>query len=448
MKILIAPWGWPGMYKKSRYKFNANEPLASNTSTGVLKKLLDPDHTILIFPDSLAVYNPQSYNAQTYEDLVNSLKDFLFEHYVSNPAWMPDFNQEKDSMLISPNVGTFVDKDTKRRLNIEGKLSDYYYWIFYNLSCLILDIALNSKDITLILDTSHGINFMSYLTFSALYNIGAALELLRHENVKLKIYNADPYVEVAKYLEINLVRELTPKMQLIKKHETGRFLPIKADKEKFSDRGKFQKLSKEISEIFRQYEKTYSDVFLPFLGSFSQGVVNGIVHFFPEDSSEIENKVCDIFNSNISIIHEQEKISLRISRKTYFTEYFETLVYVRNLRKIMQTMGFGKKTETSLEELDQLADELYKNFPVIRNRIKYEIDHLEKDEFRKSQVSKWIEFGSCTGEIDNRNFFAHAGLSLNTLSFKYKENKFWIRYCPDNLERIKRILIDTVRRRA
>ena len=447
MKILIAPWGWPESYKKATYSFEGNE-LPSNTSTGVLKKALSPDHTILILQDSLAVYNPEIFKLGTYKKLVQSLRNFLVEKFISKEEYLPNFNRDKDEVFISPNVGAFTNRDRNNpaKIIIKGKMSDYYYWIFYNLSRFIIDKSLDAEEVTLILDTSHGLNFMPYLTFSALYNIGAVLSLKFKNRLKLKIYNADPYIQESPNLEINLVRELYPKFQMTLKFKPQGFLPLKVNKNIVIQEC-LANLSKNIQNSFRKHKKLYKEIFLPFLGSFTQGIVHGILHFFPDDTQELEDNIFNLYNSKIQISREEQDCFLNIFRKLYFTDFFEAVVYVRNLRKIMESMEISNKKEANLKELRQWAEKLYEEFPVIYARTIDEIDNMKKILPKKAiPCGKWNPFGNCTNgiSIHKRNFFAHAGLSENSIEIKKDNNDFQVRFCKHAISNILNYLKETV----
>jgi len=447
MKILIAPWGYPQVYKEAEYRLNG-QLFRSRTSTGALKRGFNPDYTILILQDSLAVYNPQTFGAENYRQMVESLQNFLIERYISNPSWIPDFDSKRDWILIAPNVGTFTNrtKIDPSELRIKGQMGDYYYWVLYNLSHFILEKARDADEVTIMLDTSHGLNIMPYLTYSALYNIAAVLDLKLHNKVKLQVFNSDPFLQGAEYLEIHLVRELYPKLQLALKLKTGRFLPVKVNKS-FVGKETLPVISQKIQTVFGRYnlDEIYMNSFLPFIGAFFQGIIHGILHFFPPDTAKIESEICELYNSHIQLVPQGDENSILVARKLYFTEYFEILTYVRNLRKVMAQMGMERREEVSFSELKHWSERLYKNFPVVQSRIRYEIDSLKNDEkLVKHSTPNWVSFGKCGEEIHKRNFFAHAGLAQNAIEFKYDDGDYWIRFCKSSQNVILKYLKETI----
>ncbi|GEM_PF-2069335 len=449
MRILVAPWGWPKNYGKSKYRIG-EKLIPSKTSTGALKKYFKPDHTFVIVQDSLAVYYPETFEAENYLKLSQSLRNFLINDYFSNEEFLPDFSPKVDKILIAPNVGSFTNRDKNKpaKLTIKGKMSDYYYWALYNLSRLIIDKSIQTDELTLILDTTHGQNFMLYLTFSALYNIAAILSLKFTNKIKLEIYNADPYLEEATYLEINLVRELYPKFQMTLKFSPHGFLPLKVNKSTVSQE-ELKKLSKEIQSSFRTNEKLYKETFLPFLGAFTQGIVHGVMHFFPPDTDDLEDTICEFYNKKIQLIPQGENHSMVVSRRLYFTEFFEALIYVRNLRTVMESIGIRKKEEVSLAEIRQWAEELYEEFPVVHARTLYELDDLKRKIIPQkviSEFNEWKSYGKCVAGINihKRNFFAHAGFSENSIEVKKLDNDFQIRFCKHAMSIILNYLKETV----
>ena len=74
-------------------------------------------------------------------------------------------------------------------LNLEGEVYNFYAYTLYKLSKVFKEIRDNN--IKVILDLTHGINYVSYLTFSAvrlildIYSLG--------KKCHLTILNSDPY---------------------------------------------------------------------------------------------------------------------------------------------------------------------------------------------------------------------------------------------------------------
>ncbi len=457
LKILIAPWGWPEMYNTVKYKLEERE-IRSKTATGALKKFLNPDYTVLIFPDSLAVYIPKTFEIEYYKTIVGNLKKYLIEKFLKSCEWFPDYSEKNTEVLISPNVGTFIyrerDKDTcksieKGRLTIKGTMSDYFSWIYYHLSQFIFEKLGDAEKLTLILDTSHGINFMSILTYLALYEIGSVIELKLRNDVKFNLYNADPFAQNVESMELNLVRKVIPKIYLPRRVKTQKFLPLKAFTKSLD-------LSKDIQDIdiFKEFDRMYKNNCLPFLGAFSQGIPLGVLTFIPADLNifeELNQQVISYFETYIDVQKGIDGANMIFKRKLKFTQYFDSSLFLHNLIRILSNIGIAQREEASLNELRIISKKIYGNFPTILNRIIDEINNLKRNDNRKKmlkdrkKIVNWTSFGDCKSELNKRNFFAHAGLSKNSFEYKYTGERCSIRYCKEQMEIIKNYLVETVR---
>ena len=451
MKFLVAPWGWPERYEEVPYRITEMDFIRrSKTATGALQEALQPDHTILIFPDSLAVFNLKTFEQSSYMEILSELSKFLLKKFISQNPWIPHFEEERDLILLSPNVGTFVYKEKingefkeRARLTIKGAMSDYFSWVYYHLSDFILEKLKEVDELELVLDMSHGHNFMSTLTYLALYEIGSIVELKLHQKVYLKLYNADPYAENVEFMEINLVKEVVPKMQLPRKLPTQKFLPLKVN---FKD----PQLSRKLSRTFSEFNDFYHNECLPFLGAFSQGIPLGIVTFFPSDTNNfkvLSQRILDEFENNISVIYQGESNFLILQRRVCFTEYFSSILFLHNLTRIISDIGIRHSNEINLMELREMARKIYKNFPVLKGRIDYEIDHLLKSELTQwRKALDWNFFSRKESGIHKRNFLAHAGLCRNCFEYKNKDGECWVRYCNSSLEIVKNYLYETVQK--
>ena len=441
MKILVAPWGWPQNYREVPYRIE-DKIIPSRTATGALKGMFKPDHTVLIFPESLSVYNPKTFQLKNHKEIAEALRSFLIREFLVDQKYLPDFNSDRDHVLIAPASGTFVHSARKDetfeeagRLSIKGALSDYFSWVYYQLSNLIFGWIDGADSVEILLDLSHGLNFMSTLTYSALYEIGSVIEIKLHNKVTLKLYNADPYYENPDYMEINLVKDIIPKINLSRRLPSQKYQPVKVISKKYTD------TAKNLGQAFSKFEKFYKNDCFAFWGAFSQGIPLGVFRFKPSDRfKEILETAEKLFKENIKILYQGEKKFIIISKRLKFTDYFDSTVFLRNLILILDKISVSSKNEIPLENLKAISEQLYKNFPAILDRINYEVDDLPKSKF-KERGSDWEPLGKCGNEIHRRNFLAHAGLSQNAIEYRYFENKWWVRYCKDSIDKITGILI-------
>ena len=72
MKILIAPWGNPKGWGKTTYFFK-NEKIESKSSISLLKKVINPDKTLIFALDTLAR------NGSNWIELKNEVNNLLMD---------------------------------------------------------------------------------------------------------------------------------------------------------------------------------------------------------------------------------------------------------------------------------------------------------------------------------------------------------------------------------
>lgn len=103
-------------------------------------------------------------------------------------------------MPIAPGIGVFQNGV------FHGDALDYYYYILAKVSVNLLKCS--SDELEIHLDLTHDLNFMPFLTYRTIKEI---LELFSiFKDVKLKVYNADPWSNTANPLSINIIKDVKP----------------------------------------------------------------------------------------------------------------------------------------------------------------------------------------------------------------------------------------------
>ena len=78
MRLLIATWGEPATWKAVRYRFGGEEQQSCST-LGIIKKVINPDRTIVIVSDTLAEFSKEVNTCDERGRLINQKYfDLLF----------------------------------------------------------------------------------------------------------------------------------------------------------------------------------------------------------------------------------------------------------------------------------------------------------------------------------------------------------------------------------
>ncbi len=448
LKILIASWGLP-RYDKVTY-IHDSKKYKANTTTAVLKECYNPDHTLLIFLDSLLATFPDVIrSSENYRELTSKLLHSLKSGILKDPGYLPSFDEKKDRILIAPASGTFFDKKgSSDTIILKGRLNDYYYWIYYHLSGQIFDWVENAYKesdssqrlkVRVFIDITHSINFASTLAYRALREILPVLSFFC--DVKLQVFNSEPYKKGVEELTIHNVESINVSPVLFKKClvENG-FYPVKPNHAVIDDRSKIGLYNEGTRQQFGSLHDLYKQL-LWFTASVLHGIPLGIYTFFPETPSKLgehAQKIIEFYLDHIETKTQSENgfITLEILRKLYFHSQFEAFVYSWNLVRSLHMLGIKNKAEVSLREISEIPGKLYARFPVINNRIADECDSLRKSfikelQERKIQKGLWTVYKSDSARnmsTTTRNFFAHAGLAKNTIEYRLVDGEFFVRY--------------------
>jgi len=453
-KILIATWGDPSKYERVTYVYNKHK-IKSCTSTGALKKVLEPDNTIIIMLDSLISSFEFPNNFDNYNALSYYLAENLKHDYLSNPEFLKEFKGDRNAVFIAPNVGNFKAKNRDFIVTLKGETTDYFYVVYEKLAEFFIK-WLTEYPLEIYFDMTHGINFMGNLTYRVLREILSILSL--QGTVKFIVFNAEPYSpQLTEELYINVVEEEIIRPELFRKFpNSSKILPLKVNKKLLGDK-EIKQISPQIQSCFHELQKDYKE-YLTFLASVAQGIPLGIFTFFPgemEDLLDYINKAINMYYKYIVLTFSGNEMVIK--RQTYLTPYFRVLVQTYTLAHVLRRLNVSYQTEVSFPEINTLAKKIYKYFPVILERISYELDHIRKKELRKLGINKkrwrvfskkkwWMVF--CKGkkqkeDVTRRNFFAHGGIARNTVEFKLNDQgDICVRYREVMKEKIKEHLFE------
>lgn len=402
MKILIAVWGNPEGWREIEYEYKEQSEKAKST-INLIKRVENPNKTVIICVDTLADNCVQS--NPSYSEIKN-----IAESVVKNFC-LSQFNFEPDKIIVSYGVGEF------NNTIFIGNAQDFYYEVLKELAFFFGDVVRNLKEekenegeqekIEVILDITHGINYMPTLTYRVLREI---LQILAYTyDVKLKVLNSDPYTNQAKKLNINVIEET-------------RIIPnltaYRSDRRPIEPRKEHQKYGQIIHNLLRQinYDKRKIHVFLSaFIHAMPVFIISYLMN--SRDMENLVNWISQEFEKFIMINKNQKII---VERNLEYRIEFENLIKTYLVSSILEAKGFSCKVDIPLTDIQQLKDKVFNKLEIESNRIDKEIgdiNDLENLQYDYKVYAELIGKRVLDG-IDKRNFFAHAGFEYNAIELR------------------------------
>jgi len=400
-KILISVIGDPTNYREANYHYN-NHKKTSNFASSILIDEEKPDERILIGQYTLA-------------DTGNSFGDLQQESI--------KVIQDKVSVskcfdkIISP--GVFYSKKLKT-LDFKGEIYNFYAYTLYKLARKFEN---ERGDVEVILDLTHGINYMGYLTFNAVNLILDVYSILN--NSKIKVVNSDPYPlgwepPTHPDLNINVVlrKEIKPSF-LYPNYSDNILRPYS------NSTDEKRMLGEELHEKIKSGKFCTNSKY--FVNAINKGALLA-AYTFSEDFEQCVNFAVDLFEKNIDI--KSNSSGITVIPNFSFSRGFESLVIAEMIKKVF---NIDKKTEVKLNELSEKAD-IYKTNPMLNVIVQNEIKNVSVS-VQSNCKGSWnplsnILEGNISADPDKRTFFAHAGLpgafvevNCNTEELRYKNDK-------------------------
>jgi CRISPR-associated protein Csx1 len=450
-KFLIAVWGNPEKWNEVEYVYE-NESKKAKSTLPLIKDVDNPDKIIIVCSDTLSDNYIHAFKNPSYKDLKsaseNSIRNFC----------KVNFGFEPDKVIVGYGFGEF--DNTK----FSGNASDFYYGIFKELVFAFIEyLNFENETIEVIFDITHGLNFTPVLTYKALVEILGILAYVFE--VKFKTLNSDPLVGRGKVqkLNINTIEEAKIVPGLVAYKTSKR--PI----EPFSglndvDENELKNLGAEIDNLLKQNNYERSKIYI-FLSSFIFGMPVYVLTYLPDHNNLKAQIDClhGKFEEHISIKCNQK---IEVCRKLKFHIGFENLVKAHLVSFILSKKGFEGSTEIPLRAIKDLRDKIYEKFPIESNRIDKEISDIEKYQYELSENFKTyaqirakkthelsensktyeeIRDKKISGDIEKRNFFAHAGFEYNSIEIRKNNDKIEIKINENSRETVEGLLKDALK---
>lgn len=451
-KVYITVWGNPYAWKSVNYKYGG-QTCNSTTTLKIVDQVDNPSKIIIIALDSVIeagqVVDPKNdeISCKNYEEIQNLAYEKI-SNYIKQK--INEDIMKKTEICVSFSIGEF------KKIKIDGHSTDFYFDIFVKLSKLLTNILLENpteniekQEIEIIIDISHGINFMPVIAYSVTRIILNILCFLFNK-IKLKVINSDPFIipDENTYLNINTIEETTisPRIYVYKDKVISKCLYLS----NFLNPEQKKNLGEQISALFKEKSELYMRILL-FIFAFYNKLPLHTIHYLPK-MEDVQNLIDIIVQKHLESIEitTNENGKKVIKRQLYFGPIVENLSKALILTKILKYLNIEPKDEISIDEIKKINDKLLKKFNIEKNRIDIEIykiekykDHITSDYQTYMQIIKNGEITESNKSVDKRNFFAHAGFEYNSIKLKKFNDKIFIKINEDLREKIENHILES-----
>ena len=490
-KVLILTWGSPWsaysvnkdliQYRWSEVNYvideGGNLKCKSRTTLPVVYKHYSPDKIIIIATDT-TIFNPDLFTSENrnYRDLIQYVEKIygeFIQDIIESSANKCDINidefKKKIEIVIAPGTGTYNNRyyTTEKReeslnINFCGSITNYYNFIYGRLSELLYNEVISllkdskqpkkTKTLRIILDLTHGVNYMPALTYRAIKDLGGAASILLRP-VFLEILNSEPYTQGVNELRIHLVEKtLNPRPE--------RFSFMNG-KEPLEIEGRC--LSKHCEETIRELlsnrlSKIKELIDLKDVYAYASSIENGLplllLYTFPRASlSNVVSSLENIFY-DFTTVEKDFEVKHHVRYTPNASGIFKALFIADALRN---AYNISRREEISLKELKEITGKIIWIDNATKLRISHELHTISRivesrgecdNNYRK--LSEYLQYEDCDyieKEEDRfrRNLLSHAGLERCVTEIRClppepgkTDLEIYVRYVNDKLEHIRK----------
>jgi len=132
---------------------------------------------------------------------------------------------------------------------------------------------------------------------------------------------------------------------------------------------------------------------------------------------------------------------LQFKKLTSSIKLFLTLGFYRGIIKVLEKQSMCPSREVNMRHMKEKFKEIYETFNLTLSEkfLGNEVSNLEK-KLKDKDIKEWTllkDALNMSGEIDERNFFAHSGLESNLTEVKKNNDEILIRYKEEEREKVK-----------
>ncbi|MEW6656142.1 MAG: CRISPR-associated CARF protein Csx1 [Aquificota bacterium] len=424
-KILVAIWGNFSAWKDANYRYK-NKIYTSSTTLPLLLDTIKPNYTYIILADTLM---DKYDNIFTYQEGLARIKNeagaFIKEKIRSYPTKLKEDNI---NILILPAVGTFS------RSRFVGNPNNFYALVYFELARNILRnlgsklafISENNKPcLELYLDITHGLNFMTMITYRAVKDI---LQIIAYFcNVRLIVLNSDPLVGSGNIdLNINEIEKINviPAFNFYRYSDTMLLIPSPSGHEG-------------VNALTKRMDRLYA-----FCSAFLHGLPVYMYYFYEKPKEdEIEN-IVKLFYDHIEV---NVNGTFEVIQGLNFGESFISLLQGFLLSNLLMVNAKDDGV-VKMDDIERIKG-IFKHSRTILQRLERELGKIKRvrigSEFKDYGFYAEANY-SPNDNFDGRNFFAHCGFVHNLIELKREGNTIFIKPKQRFIEEIHEALLESL----
>ena len=417
LRVLISPWGNFKVWRETTYLFNGRKFPAKSTLP-VIKEEIKPDASFIILPDTLT----ESF--ENYKAVVTHVKN---EGY----SFLKELGVKDVEIIVAPGSGSFQNG------KFIGDMMDFYNIVLYELSA-----KLPKSDLEVHLDVTHGLNYMTLMTYRVVKEILETMGI--YKKVSLIVYNSEPPIQ-DQITNVHIVEKanlffrpsddyISSKIHLLDLYT------IEKTKENY------RKLNEEELYLSKSIVKRCRKMWNAWMASLYFGFPLVFTTFFPE-SNDVKRVIDDtlrVYKNHIEIKDNTIKRNLK------FGDEFKIVLKLHMLINLVPKI---KKNTLSIQEIreigEKILDQRAKAF------LERELNSIEKEAIDCSNRNITFDWKPLrcllkipTSEVIKRNFMAHAGLECNITEVKLEKAnsrekvkyKTFLRYSEDKKSTIPELV--------
>ena len=417
LRVLISPWGNFKVWRETTYLFNGRKFPAKSTLP-VIKEEIKPDASFIILPDTLT----ESF--ENYKAVVTHVKN---EGY----SFLKELGVKDVEIIVAPGSGSFQNG------RFIGDMMDFYNIVLYELST-----KLPKSDLEVHLDVTHGLNYMTLMTYRVVKEILETMGI--YKKVSLIVYNSEPPIQ-DQITNVHIVEKanlffrpsddyISSKIHLLDLYT------IEKTKENY------RKLNEEELYLSKSIVKRCRKMWNAWMASLYFGFPLVFTTFFPE-SNDVKRVIDDtlrVYKNHIEIKDNTIKRNLK------FGDEFKIVLKLHMLINLVPKI---KKNTLSIQEIreigEKILDQRAKAF------LERELNSIEKEAIDCSNRNITFDWKPLrcllkipTSEVIKRNFMAHAGLECNITEVKLEKAnsrekvkyKTFLRYSEDKKSTIPELV--------
>jgi CRISPR-associated protein Csx1 len=460
--VSFATWGEPLNWRYGEYTLG-NVSAKGFTTLHILEKVEKPEKVVVVALETLSSFEAVN-SSEGFSDLEKHAREYVRKYLCGVSAEIEilpgilERREKRGNDQVYVRFRSHPEKEFKPLL---------LYKMFRS--------SVEKEASKIILDVSHGINFMPTLALEAAEECASMLAVAGAGDTVLKVYQSDPFLpgvgsqrskvdscmpensEDVQRLGYNLILEkkFTP-------WDLSHYI-------NYNENNSRKLLTNTAGCSLEGAESIRREYVMPILGAFRLGALvelGEIAKAFPLlDLQRIIESCIECWKNKRIVEKKIEENVLEVTSGTRFGQGFTAMLHAyavtygarKLLRVPLDRQGKVTEQQMSLEEIKKLRD-LLKGSRIIKTIVDREVSKLEKlkQEIAKKNMSlqDWTLYRDVLQQVENekvpmlsddtfpRDFIGHAGFHTDVLEIRMEHDTLQVRVRPQTWEKVKKVLVE------